>query len=104
MSTGTRLPDVQSAGPSSPFMLDLGSALPGYALPALTDSQWAAFSRASLPATVQRMLWPSQQVTVGATSPCITLSPALDLDSLTVDLGNAVVYLLCCVYSCAPGR
>lgn len=61
--TGSRVPCVLSAGPSNSALLDLETALPGYALPTLTDSQWAAFSLISLPATVQKLLWPDQQVT-----------------------------------------
>ena len=70
LSIGSTVPGMLSAGPSNPALLDLGTALPGYALPTLTDSEWAAFSLASLPATVQKLLWPGQQVTIGNSFVC----------------------------------
>lgn len=41
LSTGSTVPCELSAGPSNPALLDSGTALPGYALRTLTDSQWA---------------------------------------------------------------
>lgn len=73
LSTGLAVPGVLSPGPSNLTLLDLGTALPGYALPTLTDSEWDAFSLASLPATVQKLLWPSQQVTFGNSFACTTV-------------------------------